>query len=156
MALAPQRAAQTLDPLQTLCTLTQSHLSIHHSSTSHASSTSINSALDFAAVLKASQALSGTIKLDELLCQLTQIILQNSGGDRCGLILPNSDGEWFVRAITTLEETQLCSQPLENNLNLPTKLIQYVKNTQEVVVIDNFNTDLPVIGPEAVWRRSIS
>ncbi|MGB3534159.1 MAG: AAA family ATPase [Microcoleaceae cyanobacterium] len=141
-----QRTAQTLDPLQTLCTLTQSHNSINHSTiTSHTSSNNINNTLDFAAVLRASQALSGTIQLDELLRQLTQIILQNSGGERCGLILPDINKEWSVKAITTLEGTELSSQPLDNNANLPIKLIQYVKNTQEVVVIDNLKTDLPVI-----------
>jgi predicted ATPase/signal transduction histidine kinase len=141
-----QQAAQTLDPLQTLCTLTQSHLSINNSTiNSHTSSNNINSTLDFAAVLKASQALSGTIQLDELLCQLTQIILQNSGGDRCALILPNSTKEWYVKAIATPEETQLCSQPLEDNPNLPTQLIQYVKNTQEAVKVDQLNIDLPII-----------
>ncbi|MGD1912416.1 MAG: ATP-binding protein, partial [Rivularia sp. (in: cyanobacteria)] len=77
--------------------------------------------------------------------QLTQIILQNSGGDRTALILPNSNGEWYVEAIATPEKTELCYSPLENNPNLPIKLIQYVKNTQEVVVIDDLNTDLPVI-----------
>ena len=139
-----QQAAQILNPLETLCTLTQSHRSIHHS-TSHSSSTNINSALDFAAVFKASQALSGMIKLEELLRQLTQIILQNSGGDRCALILPDHKRKWSVKAIATLEETELCSQPLENHLNFPVKLIHYVKNTQEVVVIDDLKTDLPVI-----------
>jgi predicted ATPase/signal transduction histidine kinase len=141
-----QSAAQTLYPLQNLSTLTQSHLSINHTTiTSQTASTNINNTLDLAAVLKASQALSSIIQLDELLSQLTQIILQNSGGDRCALILPNSQGEWFVKAIATLEGTQLCSQSLEKNPNLPIKLIQYVKNTQEVVVIDDLKTDLPVI-----------
>ena len=148
------QAAQTFNPLETLVTLSQSNLSIHNSTlTSHSSSNTINNTLDFAAVLKASQALSGIIKLDELLRQLTQIILQNSGGDRCALILPNSKGEWYVRAIATLKSTQLCSQPLENNPNLPTKFIQYVKNTQEVLVIDDLNTDLPVIDEYLLVRQ---
>ena len=141
-----QQPSQSFNPFDTLTTITQSNFSIHSSQTATQSSkTSINSALDFAAVLKASQALSGVIELDELLRQLTQIILQNSGGDRCALILPDSNGKWHVRAISQPEETELCSQPLENNSHLPTKLIQYVKNTQEVVAIDNLNTDLPVI-----------
>ena len=62
------------------------------------------------------------------------------------MILPDSNGKWYVEAIATASETELCYQPLENNPNLPTKLIQYVKNTQELVVIDDLNTDLPVIG----------
>ena len=62
-------------------------------------------------------------------------------------------GEWHVRAIAKPEETKLCSQPLENNPKLPTKLIQYVKNTQEVVVIDDLNTDLPVIDEYLLARQ---
>ena len=149
-----RQAAQTLNPLETLSTLSQSNISLDNFTiTSHTSSSSINSTLDFAAVLKASQALSGIIKLDELLHQLTPIILQNSGGDHCVLILPNNEEEWHVRAIATSDETQLCSQSLENNPNLPIKLIQYVKNTQEVLVIDNSKTYLPVIDDYLLARK---
>ncbi|MGC1244842.1 MAG: AAA family ATPase, partial [Spirulinaceae cyanobacterium] len=140
-----KQAAQTLNPLETL-TLVSPQVSLHNSQTSSSSPrTNLNTALDFATVLKASQSLSGTIQLDELLHQLTQIILQHSGGDRCALILPDSEGSWQVRTIATPETTELCSDPLEGNINLPLKLIQYVKNTQEVVVIDNCQTDLPVL-----------
>ncbi|MBT9316342.1 trifunctional serine/threonine-protein kinase/ATP-binding protein/sensor histidine kinase [Leptothoe spongobia] len=121
---------------------TSAHTSTHHSS----SSTSLNhQTLDFASILKASQTLSGTIQLNELLRQLTQIILQNSGGDCCALILPDKSEEWQVQAIATSEETHLHTGTLTSNPNLPIKLIQYVKNTQETVVIDDLNTDLPVI-----------
>ncbi|MEM9925493.1 MAG: AAA family ATPase [Cyanobacteria bacterium P01_D01_bin.50] len=130
----------------TLGQISTANISIHSSTQINSSSiTSINDALDFTSILKASQTLSRTIEINQLLTQLTQIILQNSGGDRTALILPNSNGEWYIEAITTLSETKLCYELLENNSNLPTKLIQYVKNTQEVVVIDDLNTDLPVI-----------
>ncbi|MGD1913593.1 MAG: AAA family ATPase [Rivularia sp. (in: cyanobacteria)] len=139
--------AQSLNPVGSLATIAAQHISIHRStSINRSSSTSINTALDFTTILKASQALSSTIQLAELLCQLTQIILQNSGGDSTALILPNRDGELYVEAIATAEETELTSQPLANNPNLPSTLIHYVKNTQVFVVIDNLNTDLPVIG----------
>jgi predicted ATPase/signal transduction histidine kinase len=141
-----QPAAQTLNPLETLASITDSNFSIHTSTKNSCSpSSNINTTLDFASVLKASQSLLSTIQLDELLHQLTQIILQNSGGDRCALILPNRHGAWQLQAIATPEKIELCSEPLENNPHLPIKLIQYVKNTQELVVIDNLKTDLPVI-----------
>ncbi|MEB3151281.1 MAG: PAS domain S-box protein, partial [Sphaerospermopsis sp.] len=137
---------QCLNALETLVTVTASNPLLYNSTTnSYSSSTNINATLDFTAILKASQALSSTIQLDELLRQLTQIILQNSGGDRCVLILPEQNEEWYVKAIATAEKIELCSQPLENNPNIPNQLIQYVKNTQEVVVIDDLKTDLPVI-----------
>ncbi|MEB3340929.1 AAA family ATPase [Okeania sp.] len=135
-----ERVAQTLDPLETLSTIIQDSITSSQSSTS-----SLNNTLDLATVLKASQAISGIIELDELLRQLTQIILQHSGGNRCVLILPNSQEEWFVEAIANPESTEICSQPLENHPNVPIKLIQYVKNTQETVVVNDLETDLPII-----------
>ncbi len=116
------------------------------SQTSHASTTSTNVALDFASVVKAAQSLSSTIELEELIGQLTQLILQNSGGDRCILSLPNQDGVWCVKAEATPETMQLSSSPVDSYANVPTKLLHYVKNTQAVVVIDQLKTDLPVIG----------
>ncbi|MBD2453247.1 AAA family ATPase [Nostoc sp. FACHB-87] len=140
-----QPTAQSLIPLETLASIASPKVSIHSSSKTIRSASTLNTALDFATIIKVSQSLSGVIQLDELLHQLTQIILQNSGGDHCVLILPDTQGEWQVRAIATPEHTELCSQPLEGNLNLPVKLIQYVKHTQEVLVIDDIQTDLPVI-----------
>ncbi len=131
-----QSPKTSLDPLETLSNLT-------HSSTQGCTS-NISETLDFGSVIKAAQALSSTIKLDELLKQLTQIILQNSGGDQCILVLPQ-DETWQVKAISTLENTELCSEPLKNYPNVPIKLIQYVKRTRSVVVINNLQTDLPVI-----------
>lgn len=131
--------------VNTLMTIAPNTVSVYSGTHQSSSATSINQTLDFVAILKASQALSGTIQLDELLRQLTQIILQNSGGDRCALMLPSETGEWYVRAIATPEMTELCSHLLEGNLDVPVKLIQYVKNTLETVAIDDLNTDLPVL-----------
>ncbi|MBD2165355.1 AAA family ATPase [Calothrix membranacea FACHB-236] len=140
-----QQAVQSLNLLETLASSTALNVSMSTSTKTNHTSSSINNALDFAAILKASQSLSSTIHLDELMYQLTQMILQHSGGDRCALILPDSDGEWQVRAVATTETTELCTELLEGNPNLPLKLIQYVKNTQEVVVINELKTNLPVI-----------
>ncbi|NER51237.1 MAG: PAS domain S-box protein, partial [Symploca sp. SIO1A3] len=142
-----QTSVTSVDILETLTTIATPTVSVYSSTLHSSSSSSLNQAFDFASILKASQAISGTIQLDELLRQLTQIILQNSGGDRCVLILPNSTGEWQVEAIATAESINLCGIPLENHANLPLNLIQYVKNTQEVLVIDNLHTDLPIIDP---------
>ncbi|BAY90168.1 MULTISPECIES: trifunctional serine/threonine-protein kinase/ATP-binding protein/sensor histidine kinase [unclassified Tolypothrix] len=139
---------QRIQPLQMLETLSSGFsptISVHNSTDLSRSSSAEISTFDFAAILKASQAISGTIQLDKLLHQLTQIILQHSGGDRCALIVPNTQGEWLVRAIATPETTEICAEPLEGNPNLPLKLIQYVKNTQEMVMIEELKTNLPVI-----------
>jgi len=131
--------------LNMLMTVAAPSISVHSSAGKNYSS--LNQSIDFASILKASQALSSTIHLDELLHQLTQIILQNSGGDRCALILPNVSEEWQVRAIATANNIALSNTLLEKEHSLPIKLIQYIKNTREVLVIDNLNTDLPIIDP---------
>jgi predicted ATPase/signal transduction histidine kinase len=115
--------------------------SIHISSSSGS-----NSVLDSGSVFKASQAISTAIHLDQLIEKLTQIILENAGGDRCALILFQND-LWQVRAIATLQGTMLQTAPLDNHPGIPIKLIQYVKNTLETVLIDDLKTHLPnVIG----------
>jgi signal transduction histidine kinase/serine/threonine protein kinase len=141
-------------PTERSHSLTELIISIHASTTASISSNyNMNTVLDFAAIIKASQSLSSTIKLDELLHQLTEIILQNSGGDRCALILPYSDGNWRVKAMATPDSKKLCSEPLEGNLHVPVKLIQYVKNTQELVVINNLETELPVIDEYLIQQQ---
>ncbi len=140
-----QRTTQPLDVLETLVTIASPDFSIHASTDRNHSSSGVNTMLDFAAILKAAQNLAGTIQLDPLLHQLTQIILQNAGGDRCALILLEDGGEWRVRTIANPESTQFCSDALDGNFHVPVQLIQYVKNTQEAVVIEDLKTDLPII-----------
>ncbi|MCC3420399.1 MAG: PAS domain S-box protein [Microcoleus sp. PH2017_07_MST_O_A] len=147
---------ESLTILETLTTITAlaPHSSINTSTNpTQSSSTSINTALDFATLLKAFQSLSETIQLEQLLHQLSQIILQNSGAERFVMIVPNEAGEWYVQVIATLDEIDISAAPLEGHEALPIKLIQYVKNTQEVVVIDNLKTDLPVIDEYLLQRQ---
>ncbi|MEG4169885.1 MULTISPECIES: AAA family ATPase [unclassified Microcoleus] len=139
-----QQSAQPITILETLSTLTNPTYSIHSGTHHTTSSTSINHALDFTTLLQISQVISSTIDLNELLQILTQTMLQNSGADRCALMLCQ-DQQWQVRAIATWENISLQREPLENNPTVPVKLIQYVKNTLAAVVIDHIKTDLPVI-----------
>ncbi|MBX9252796.1 AAA family ATPase [Desmonostoc muscorum CCALA 125] len=141
----PQLLQPILQQLKTSFNILETVTRITNSSTiTSSANSSISDTLDFVSAIKAAQVISSTIELDELLQQLTQIILQNSGADKCVLILPQ-DETWEVRAISTLETTEICFEPLEGHSNVPIKLIQYVKRTQSVVAIENLQTDLPVI-----------
>ncbi|NJN74650.1 MAG: PAS domain S-box protein [Limnothrix sp. RL_2_0] len=140
-------AVPAINAFETLAKISAPHGSIQSSpSAGQSAAISVNKVLDFATILKASQSLSETIDLDELLQQLMQIILQNSGGDHCVLVLSDDDQTWQVAAIATLENIQLVKNPLDGNLQVPTKLIQYVKNIREPVIVNNSKTELPVIG----------
>ena len=151
----PTSRLDYLDITETVIAPNLSHSLLASSSTaaSQAASTFINPELDFASILKASQALSSTIQIDDLLKQLTQIVLQNSGGSRCALILPTLNRTWQVRAVATTESVDLHTEPLEGNPDLPAKLIHYVKNTKETVVINDLATSLPVIDDYLIQRQ---
>ncbi|AFY36422.1 ATP-binding sensor histidine kinase [Calothrix sp. PCC 7507] len=141
----PQLLQPVLQQLKTSFNVSETLTQIAHSSTqSSSASTSISDSLDFVSVIKAAQVISSTIEFDELLQQLTQIILQNSGANKCVLILPQ-DETWLLRAISTPEATEICSEPIDNHPHIPIKLIQYVKRTQALVMVDNLQTDLPII-----------
>jgi predicted ATPase/signal transduction histidine kinase len=139
------QANQPSSILETLTRIATSTHSIYSSTRKTSTSNSLNHTLDFAALLKVSQTLSSTIELDELLRILTQTMLENSGANKCALMLPQ-EGEWQVRVMADLEQITLQTVPLENNANLPIKMIQYVKNTLTAIAIDNLEIDLPVIG----------
>ncbi len=114
--------------------------------TSTTDGTSISDTLDFTSVLKAAQAISSSLELDTLITSLTQIILENSGAKKCALLLPQED-IWQVEAITFIAHDQiqtiLETQSLDNCQDVPVKIINYVKNTQQIIVIDNCKTDIP-------------
>ncbi|MEH2240425.1 trifunctional serine/threonine-protein kinase/ATP-binding protein/sensor histidine kinase, partial [Nostoc sp.] len=113
--------------------------------TSSAGSTSISDVLDFTSVLKAAQAISSSLELDQLITSLTHIILENSGAKKSALILLQDD-TWQVRAITFIEheeiQTILDTQSLDDCQDIPVNIIHYVKNTKQTVVIDNCKTDI--------------
>ena len=125
------------NPLSTLSTITNSRLRNSHS---------IQSAdtFELAAVIQSAQALSSTLDITQLIHQLVQIILKNSGAETCILALPTSndrDDEWQIHAIATIDSGSInvnqTPQSLVNNPEYPAKLIYWIKNTQQTAI---FNT----------------
>ena len=51
----------------------------------------------------------------------------------------------MVRVTATPETTQLASDPLTDNPDLPVQLIQYVQHTREILVLDGLDHDLPIV-----------
>ncbi|MEH2238500.1 AAA family ATPase [Nostoc sp.] len=100
-------------------------------------------AFDLAAVLKASQAISSEIKLDQLLKSLMKILIENAGAQTGILILENS-GEWLIEAACELNDSDgenayttqvLQSIPTANHL--PESIINYVIRTHECVILND-------------------
>ncbi|MEM7554514.1 MAG: AAA family ATPase [Cyanobacteria bacterium P01_A01_bin.84] len=139
-----QSKTQEINVLETLTNISSPNNYIHRSINRSSSNTSINQNLDFETLLEASQTISSIIELDELIKILTRMMLENSGANKCALLLCQNE-VWQVRAIATLNRINLLSSPLENNLLVPKQLINYVRRTQEKVIIDKLKSNLPVI-----------
>jgi PAS domain S-box-containing protein len=109
--------------------------------TSETNSSSSDIALDLAAVMKASQAISSQIELDQLLRSLMKILIENAGAQTGFLILENS-GKWVIEASGELKDgenayaTQLL-QSIPTANHLPESIINYVIRTHECVILND-------------------
>ena len=101
------------------------------------SSSTVCEALDFASLLKATQALSKEIQLKDLISTLLQILLENAGAEKAALVF-FKDNILNLEAIATKElgVTHL-SIPYETSVDIPKTLINFVKNSLTTVVLDN-------------------
>lgn len=99
--------------------------------------------LDCAALLKASQALSGEMALDRLLDRLMRLALANAGADRVILLLQDDD-RWRIEAQASVDIGQesadqatvaLASLPLEGRDDLAVSAIHYVARTRASIVL---------------------
>ncbi|NEP58335.1 MAG: AAA family ATPase [Symploca sp. SIO2G7] len=110
------------------------------SSTSGAANSVI---LDYAAVIKASQALSRTVELNKLLSTVMQVALENAGAEKAFLLLSKA-GNLVIEATGvsgTKEATVLQSIPVEQSLDIPVTLINYVYRTSETLVLDDASVE---------------
>ncbi len=103
-------------------------------------------ALDLAALMKASQALSGEIVLNKLLAKLMTVLMENSGAQR-GYLLLDSQGQLQIEAaanaeppsISVLPAIPLESETARNQVSLA--IVNYVARTQESIVLNHAAQD---------------
>jgi diguanylate cyclase (GGDEF)-like protein len=105
------------------------------------SSTAGNSLqLDVASLLKASQAISSTIVLDDLIKTLLANVLENAGAQR-GLLILKKNGKLYVEAqghVSVDEITVMQSLPVEKAHELlPVSMLYYVERSQTPLLLDN-------------------
>jgi predicted ATPase/signal transduction histidine kinase/tRNA A-37 threonylcarbamoyl transferase component Bud32 len=107
------------------------------------STTSANQILDLTTVIKASAAITSEINLENLHLTLLHIILENAGAQKGCLILEKNN-QFFVEAIDNSEHFNdiiLQSIPVVECLDVCQKLINYVTQTQEALVIRDAQLD---------------
>jgi signal transduction histidine kinase len=121
-------------------------------------SSGVSEVLDFATVLKASQAISGEIQLHQLLSTLMQVVMENAGASKCALIL-QKEGNLLIEATAVAAGlignvtqainspgtkpllTVLQSIPVELSQDIPISTINYVWHTQETLILNDANVE---------------
>ncbi|MEA2082703.1 MAG: AAA family ATPase [Thermodesulfobacteriota bacterium] len=116
-------------------------------------SADLDAGLDLASVMKASQAISGEIVLENLLKRLMKIVIENAGAET-GFLILKSNGKLQIEAEGVLAKedvTVLQSVPMEESNKLSISIVNYVIRTLEFVVLGNaagegnFTKDLYVV-----------
>jgi predicted ATPase/signal transduction histidine kinase len=123
------------------------------------SKTSISHSLDLGTVIKASQALSGAIEMEQLLSKLMQVVMENAGASKSALIL--SEGDKLELSVTAVSSnltlapisTEFPSICVESSNDVPITLMQYVKRTGEVFVVDDAKTVVFLAGDRYIIRE---
>jgi predicted ATPase/GAF domain-containing protein len=119
--------------------------------TSLTTATNTNEAIDLAAVIKASQAISSEIALDKLLAKLMQIAIENAGAQTGCLLLPvgdldRDDSQWAIEAQGIAGDGQiivgrhLLGDTPQHSV-VSTAIVNYVARTQESVVLNDAAND---------------
>ena len=107
--------------------------------------------LDLFSVLKASQAISSEIILDNLLSKMMAIVLENAGAQKGILLLagreissPSKQDEWIVVAsavINSAIEVNLPYATIATYQDLPSSIVNYIQSTQTTLILERANRE---------------
>ncbi|MGD1806694.1 trifunctional serine/threonine-protein kinase/ATP-binding protein/sensor histidine kinase [Dapis sp. BLCC M126] len=110
-------------------------------------------ALDFNSLIKATQAISGEIQLENLLSVLMRVTLENAAAQKGYLILSQAENLVIearaIRDSNQEQELQLTAReslPIDSTSELPTSLIYYVARTKETMVLDDATNEAQFAG----------
>ncbi|MBD2493339.1 ATP-binding sensor histidine kinase [Nostoc sp. FACHB-280] len=135
-----QQRTLNLNPQETISNAT---IATYTSQASTSNSGSFSHSLDLAAILKASRVLLSAIKLEELITNLMQVLLQNSGAQKIALILPEN-ADWVVTSVATIDDVEqsvFSPHDLDSSHDVPIKMIYAVKHTLQPVIIHNITKE---------------
>ncbi|BAY13635.1 ATP-binding sensor histidine kinase [Calothrix sp. NIES-2098] len=121
--------------------------------------TSVSDSLDLTSVIRASQALSGEIELEQLLSTLMKVVMENAGASKCALMLNSGDNlDLTVTAISSNSSlvsisTQFPGIKLSCSSDFPIALINYVKRTKERFVVDDAKLEEFIVNDPYIIRE---
>ena len=104
-------------------------------------------AIDLAAAMKAAQAISEMIHLDQLTATLMQVVIENAGAETGALVLLEDDRLTVVAQCSGSRQCNLEKIAVAGCAKIPVSVIHSVERTQETLVFDDavsklsFSTD---------------
>ncbi|MEM8672336.1 MAG: AAA family ATPase [Cyanobacteria bacterium P01_G01_bin.67] len=101
------------------------------------------STLDLFSVIKASQAISSEIILDNLLSYMIEIVMENAGA-QTGILLLEQNSNWVVAAsgvMTIDNQIMLPYVPITEYKDIPSSLINYIQNSRDTIILDDATRD---------------
>jgi predicted ATPase/two-component sensor histidine kinase len=98
--------------------------------------------LDLFSIIKASQAISSEIVLDNLLAKMMAIVMENAGAQKSILLLQQSSN-WVVAASASIDSAtiDLPCVSITDYQDLPSSIINYVQSTRSTVILDQGNRE---------------
>ncbi|MEA5553605.1 AAA family ATPase [Anabaena cylindrica UHCC 0172] len=145
---------QTHSPLSTSETIFALETITSTISTTANSGGSVSDSLDLAAVLEASQTISGEIELEKLLSSLLAIVIKNAGADKCVLMLLRDEHLLIKGSISVgIEPVVLQCLPVEDSQDIPLKLIYKVKHNRQTAVMWDATLDPTLANDPYIVRQ---
>jgi PAS domain S-box-containing protein len=111
--------------------------------------------LDFAAIIKVSQALSGEIVLEDLINTLMRTVIEHAAAER-GLLILSRDGNLRIEAEANTSENTIIVRLQQARMTedvVPGSIIRYVMRTGESVILDDASVRDPFAEDRYVHRR---
>ncbi|MEG5030126.1 AAA family ATPase [Microcoleus sp. AT8-B1] len=115
-------------------------ISIHRQTIAGSTSTTV---IDLPTVIKAYQALSSEIKLEQLLTTLMEVAIQNAGA-QTGVLILKEDDNWTIAVHCSDRQGCLLQETIgiEESESIPQTVINYVKRSNKTLVFDDVKTEL--------------
>ncbi|WP_414624664.1 AAA family ATPase [Calothrix sp. CCY 0018] len=117
------------------------------------SNTTQTESLDLASIFKASQALSNEIQLEQLISKLMQVAMENAGAKKAALVLLK-ENNLMLKAVANLNENvTLLNLPYQDSKDIPTTIVNYVKRSFKIVVLDDATAENDFIADSYVMQQ---
>ncbi|MEG5044867.1 AAA family ATPase [Microcoleus sp. B4-C1] len=99
--------------------------------------------IDLPTVIKAYQALSSEIKLEQLLTTLMEVAIQNAGA-QTGVLILKEEENWKIAVHCSDRQGCLLQETIgiEESQSIPQTVINYVKRSNKTLVFDDVKTEL--------------